>query len=159
VGGQVALQEGLGTFRLTGYEENAAFKGRAIGSAFTGEITPKGAPPQRVLLPVRFPGFDRMRQGAVTISIIEQAERYYTGLQVTRDPGVWVVYLGFIMMILGCVVTFFMSHQQMCIAIIDTGDGAEVMVGGISNKNPFGIYRKVARIAEALERGAAAAAS
>ncbi|MFH1980481.1 MAG: cytochrome c biogenesis protein ResB [Pseudomonadota bacterium] len=156
VGGEVTLQENLGTFRLIGFNEEANFKGHPIGPAFTGEISSPGADPQAVLLPVRFPGFDRMRQGAVTVSIVEQGERYYTGLQVTRDPGVWVVYAGFVMMILGCVVTFFMSHQQMCIAITDTEDGVEVMVGGISNKNPFGIYRKVERIVEALDRDPAA---
>lgn len=159
VGDTVALPEGLGSFRLTGFEDAAQFRGHAIGPAFTGEIVTADGTPREVLLPVRFPSFDRMRQGAVTVAVLDQGERYYTGLQVTRDPGVWVVYAGFLMMILGCVVTFFMSHQQICIAITDTGNGTEVMVGGISNKNPFGIYRQVERIVAALEGDAARPAS
>ncbi|HAY40073.1 MAG TPA: cytochrome c biogenesis protein ResB, partial [Desulfobacteraceae bacterium] len=46
-------------------------------------------------------------------SIAGYNQRYYTGLQVTSDPGVWVVYAGFIMMIIGCFITFFMSHQRL----------------------------------------------
>ena len=44
--------------------------------------------------------------------------RFYTGLQVNRDPGVWVVYSGFILMIIGCYITFFMSHQQICVELV-----------------------------------------
>jgi cytochrome c biogenesis protein len=40
-------------------------------------------------------------------------ERYYTGLQVNRDPGVWVVWIGCLMMILGLYVAFFMSHRRL----------------------------------------------
>lgn len=157
VGQTVPLPEGRGVFRLIGFEEDANFKGHAVGPAFAGEITPPDGKATPVLLPVRFPSFDRMRQGAVIVSVIEQGTRYYTGLQVTRDPGVWVVYAGFIMMILGCIVTFFMSHQQICIAITGTGEGTEVMVGGISNKSPFGIYRKLETIIEHLEKTSRAA--
>jgi cytochrome c biogenesis protein len=152
IGQTVTLPEGHGTFKLTGFEADADFRGHAVGPAFAGEITAPDGTTKPLLMPVRFPSFDRMRQGAIVVSVVEQGTRYYTGLQVTRDPGVWVVYAGFIMMILGCVVTFFMSHQQICVAITDTGDGSEVMVGGISSKNPFGIYRKVESIIENLEQ-------
>ena len=151
VGQTVPLPEGQGAFRLIGFEAEGVFRGHPVGPAFSGEITAADGSVLSVLLPVRFPSFDRMRQGALTVSIINQGERYYTGLQVTRDPGVWVVYAGFVMMILGCVVTFFMSHQQICIAITDTGNGSEVMVGGIANKNPFSIYRIVEGIVQQLK--------
>ncbi len=49
--------------------------------------------------------------------ILNFEQAYYTGLQVTKDPGVWYVYAGFILMILGCWVTFFMSHRSVCIGL------------------------------------------
>ena len=74
-----------------------------------------------VALPLRFPSFDRMgpmfnpsRKDDVFISVTDfkvsqppTEPQYYTGLQVTKDPGVWVVYIGFILMIIGFYITFF----------------------------------------------------
>ena len=57
-------------------------------------------------------------------------KRYYTGLQVTKDPGVWVVYSGFITMILGIIITFFMSHQRLYVEVGLEGKKSKVMVAG-----------------------------
>ena len=58
------------------------------------------------------------------------SQRYYTGLQVTKDPGIWVVYTGFIVMIIGCFITFFMSHQRLCVEVIKSGGKSKVVVTG-----------------------------
>lgn len=58
-------------------------------------------------------------------------EREYTGLQVTKDPGVWVVWIGCILMILGIYGAFLMSHRRIWIRITDS----EVTVAGHANKN------------------------
>jgi cytochrome c biogenesis protein len=76
--------------------------------------------------------------------------RYYTGLQVAHDPGVWVVYSGFIFMIIGCYITFFMSHRQICVDIHASGDKCRIMVAGTANKNKLANERKVKKIAHIL---------
>ena len=102
---------------------------------------------------------DPRRGDAVFISVVEAhsqvknaAKRYYTGLQVTQDPGVWVVYTGFILMLAGCMVTFFMSHQRICIEINPAGKKSRVMVAGTANKHKLGMQRKVEAIAEKLSQ-------
>lgn len=55
----------------------------------------------------------------------------YTGLQVARDPGVEVVWLGCLVMMVGIYVAFFMSHRRIWVRI---QDGA-VTVGGNASKN------------------------
>ncbi len=42
---------------------------------------------------------------------------FYTGLQVAKDPGVWPVYIGFIMMLCGLFVAFFLSHKRLWVYI------------------------------------------
>jgi cytochrome c biogenesis protein len=91
-----------------------------------------------------------MRKGNVFIAIEDFVPRYYTGLQVSRDPGVWVVYIGFILMIIGIYITFFMSHQQVCIDVTGQGKKSRVWVAGISNKNKMGMQKKVAKLSEHL---------
>lgn len=59
-------------------------------------------------------------------------EREYTGLQVTKDPGVWVVWAGCLLMILGIYGAFLMSHRRVWIRIADS----DITVAGHASKNP-----------------------
>ncbi len=146
----IVVPENLGTFVLIKYTRQANFRGQNIGEAFIGILTPPNGSPVEVTLPLRFPRFDRMRKGGVVIAIADFLPRYYTGLQVSRDPGVWVVYIGFILMIIGIYITFFMSHQQICVEVVNKGKKSQVMVAGTSNKNKMGMQKKVTRLSERL---------
>jgi len=146
----VQLSENLGIFELKNFMQAAQFKGHDIGEAFSGILTPPGGDPVQITLPLRFPTFDKMRKGNVVIAVVEHVPRFYTGLQVAKDPGVWIVYSGFILIILGCYITFFMSHQQICLELTATGKKTQVIVTGTANKNKIGMQNKIDRIAEQL---------
>ena len=150
VGEAIELPEKLGTFVLNGFDSAAKFRGQNIGKALRGTLTPGQGRPVEVLLPLRFPTFDKMRRGDLIVALDKIQERFYTGLQVTSDPGVWLVYMGFIFMILGCYVTFFMSHQQFCIEVVQKSDYCRVTVSGKANKNKLGVQAKVKKISEKL---------
>ncbi len=150
IGAPVVIPENLGTFTLKNFTRQADFKGHNIGEAFMGVLTPLNGNPIEVTLPLKFPSFDKMRKGRVFIAIADFVPRYYTGLQVSRDPGVWVVYVGFILMIIGIYFTFFMSHQQICVEIAALGKKSQVMVSGTSNKNKMGMQKKVTQLANQL---------
>jgi cytochrome c biogenesis protein len=105
-----------------------------------------------VILPVRFPEFDKMRKGGLLISVTDAKYWYYTGLQVTKDPSVWIVYSGFIIMIIGCFITFFMSHQRIFIEVLDKGKHRAVLVSGTADRNRLGMNKKIKTIAEKLTR-------
>ena len=150
IGAEIPLPENLGTFALRELRHDAQFRGHPVGDAFIGTLTPPGGAPEEIVLPVRFPTFDRMRRGEVVIAVDEFKERHYTGLQVNQDPGVDVVYIGFVLMILGCYVTFFMSHQQVCIEVARQGARTQVTVSGTANKNKAAVERRIRRLAEAL---------
>ncbi|MCP4625358.1 MAG: cytochrome c biogenesis protein ResB [bacterium] len=146
----VQLAENLGIFELKNFMQAAQFKGHDIGEAFSGILTPPGGDPVQITLPLRFPTFDKMRKGNMVIAVVEHVPRFYTGLQVAKDPGVWIVYSGFILIILGCYITFFMSHQQICLELTATGKKTQIIVTGTANKNKIGMQNKIDRIAEQL---------
>jgi cytochrome c biogenesis protein len=146
------LPEKLGTFEIKRFLQAAEFRGNNIGEAYSGILTPPGADPVQITLPLRFPTFDKMRKGNLVIAVVEQVPRFYTGLQVGKDPGVWVVYSGFILMIIGCYITFFMSHQQICLEIVAAGQKSRVIVAGTANKNKTGMEIKVDRLTEKLSQ-------
>jgi cytochrome c biogenesis protein len=72
----------------------------------------------------------------------------YTGLQVTKDPGVWIVWIGCIMMILGIYGAFLMSHRRIWIRITDT----EIAVAGHANKNQAAFAAAFEEFAEEVRR-------
>lgn len=158
LGREIDLPEGLGRLVLTELRRQALFRGSPIGEAFVGRLTDAEGRSEEILLPLRFPTFDRMRQGEVVIAIDQFREKYYTGLQVNRDPGVWVVYIGFILMIVGCYVTFFRSHRQYCLEVRRTAEGSAVRLAATANKNRSALARRLERLADAL-KGAGGAAS
>jgi len=161
IGKPLDIPEGLGKFVLMEFRESAAFMGQNIGQALVGILTPPGGQPVEVTLPIHFPKFDRMRRGDVVISMVHENKpahaqqnpediRYYSGLQIVKDPGVWVVYTGFIVMIVGILITFFMSHQQVCIDIRKKGKKSTIRVVGKANKNQLGMERSVQILAHHL---------
>jgi cytochrome c biogenesis protein len=162
----IEIPERLGKFVIDAFKSSFDFRGQDLGAAFIGTLHQTDGTLAEVVLPIQFPSFDKMgpifnksRKGDVIISVsdanLKQAEaavRYYTGLQIARDPGVWVVYSGFILMIVGCYITFFMSHRQICVAVTASGKKSRIMVAGTANKNKLSNEHKIKEIARSLAR-------
>ena len=88
-----------------------------MGETVLGRFEKPGSDVEPVVLPLRYPTFDKMRKGEWIVSVADIERRYYTGLQISKDPGVLVVYAGFILMLAGCYICFFLSHQKICIEV------------------------------------------
>ncbi len=100
----------------------------------------------------RFPGifekFPKLNPSAFepyTFRLEHIESRYYTGLQVNRDPGVPLVWAGFFMIVTGLMATFFLSHQRVWIRLEETETGVLVQAAARSNKNPVGLERELDR--------------
>lgn len=76
----------------------------------------------------------------------------YTGLQVRKDPGVWVVYLGCITMSIGLFIAFFRSNRKIWIKIVEEKNNSKVIVGAITNKNRAAFERKIDRMISTLSK-------
>jgi cytochrome c biogenesis protein len=60
---------------------------------------------------------------------------------VAKDPGVWVVYIGCILMLFGLFVSFFMSHRRIWIAIQQQESDTKVVIKASTNKNSESLTR------------------
>ena len=150
-GGNVQLAGGAGTFTFEGFLPHYDFNGHDLGEAFIGRIA-QGKDNVRIVLPTKFPTFDKMRRGRFTVEVKSWDQAYYTGLQVTKDPGVPFVYGGFLLMIIGCWVTFFVSHSSVCIGLEQTGSGStRVWVAGRTNRNIQSTNLTVKKLAKELK--------
>ncbi len=66
---------------------------------------------------------------------VSAKQMYATGLQVAKDPGVWVVYIGCGVMLLGLYMAFFMSHQRIWLYKINGSSIPQLWLAGSANKN------------------------
>jgi cytochrome c biogenesis protein len=77
---------------------------------------------------------------------------YYTGLQVTKDPGVWFVYFGCAVMLLGLYVAFFLSHKKVWVFISEEESRTRLHLSGTSNKNMIGFENDFSALSELFEQ-------
>jgi cytochrome c biogenesis protein len=75
----------------------------------------------------------------------------YTGMQVRKDPGVSIVYLGCIIMAIGLYMAFFMSHRRIWVSLIEEKSGVKVIVGASANRNRTTLERKVEKLVSMLQ--------
>jgi cytochrome c biogenesis protein len=68
---------------------------------------------------------------------------YYTGLQLSHDPGVEIVAIGSLFVILGLFVTFFSSHKRLWVRVGEQDGKTKISVGARSNRDPVGLKREV----------------
>ncbi|MBI5695450.1 MAG: cytochrome c biogenesis protein ResB [Nitrospirae bacterium] len=86
-----------------------------------------------------------------SLSIMGYRGPFYTGLQVTYDPGVWVVWIGCILMVLGICVAFFTTHKRVWVRLKEGEKGSVVITaGGSANKNRYAFERDFDRLVERL---------
>ncbi len=85
-----------------------------------------------------------------TIEFVDLWGSQYTGLQVRKDPGVWIVYLACLIMSIGLYMSFFMSHRQIWIVLTDKGKATEVKIGAWSNKYRNSLELKIQKMIEPL---------
>ena len=116
------------------YQENFSSFGQAAGIV----LLKGGQEPTGSWILVDMPEFHGNRIQNYRVKVLNIEKGHYTGLQVKRDPGVWFVYIGFIVMLTGIGMTFYTSHRKLWVwASPGKGKGkaTTVVIAGKTNKN------------------------
>jgi cytochrome c biogenesis protein len=80
---------------------------------------------------------------------------YSTLLLAKKDPGVLIVYSGCVLMVVGLVVSFFLSHRRIWVWISPDGKhGSRVLFSGNTNKNGAAFERRFHDLAVSIQNDA-----
>jgi cytochrome c biogenesis protein len=122
------------TERLTvaDYEQNLNGFGRAIGIISEKE----GQEPSGQWILVDRP-FHGNRIDDYNVRVARADEVRYTGIEVKKDPGIWVVWTGFSLMTLAIGLTFYSSHRKLwvCIEPDKKGQKSLITIAGRMSRN------------------------
>ncbi|MBN1473222.1 MAG: cytochrome c biogenesis protein ResB [Syntrophaceae bacterium] len=77
---------------------------------------------------------------------------YYSGIQVNKDPGVILVWIGFILIIVGFISSIFFEHIRVWVRVSTEKEGCEISIAASTSKNKDIFKEKINRmITEYLE--------
>lgn len=77
----------------------------------------------------------------------------YTGLQVARDPGVPIVWAGCILITIGLVISFFVSHRRVWVKVSKSDKGVTLSVVGNASRNRVSFETWFNELCEELQDG------
>jgi cytochrome c biogenesis protein len=130
-GEKAALPNGGYLQVIDSTQEVRSFMPQFSGPAAKVEMTSPSGTSDSFILFKNFPDFDRQRGGDQIFTFEGGDEKFYTGLQVAKDPGVWVVWFGCALMVVGICMAFFLSHKRIWIRVVN----GRVTMGGTASKN------------------------
>ncbi|MGB3224602.1 MAG: cytochrome c biogenesis protein ResB [Desulforhopalus sp.] len=82
---------------------------------------------------------------------VSAKQMYATGLQVAKDPGVWIVYIGCGVMMIGLYLAFFMSHKRIWLFRKNSSSIPQLWLSGSANKNKIAFAKAFGELKESIE--------
>jgi cytochrome c biogenesis protein len=136
--------------QISEYQENLMRVGPALGVVI-GKEGQENVSGSWVL--VNRPDFHGNKIQNYQIRVLNSEQGHYTGLQVKKDPGIWLVWIGFSVMVLGIGLTFYSSHQKLwvCAEPDKKGKGIIVTIAGRTSRNAPGFGEKFDEICKQIE--------
>ena len=130
-GATITIKDGTAFRLVESTQEVRQFMPGFTGPAARIEVTFKGKSPQTFIVLKNYPEMNAQRGDELIFDYDGTNARMYTGLQVAKDPGVEIVWLGCALMCLGLYIAFFMSHKRVWV-IVSKG---HARMYGNANKN------------------------
>jgi len=77
-------------------------------------------------------------------------QTYYTGLQLAKDPGMDVVWIGSAILVFGLCIMFYVAHRKVWIKVVEDEGKVTLQVTGLSNRNPVAFEQEFEDLKEQI---------
>jgi cytochrome c biogenesis protein len=132
---------------LMDYRENIRDLGPALALAFLRE----GQEPSGSWVLAKVPDFHGNRFQNFRIKVLNMEQMHYTGLQVKNDPGVWVVWAGFVLLLASIGLTFYTSHRKVWVWAAARNPHRVLHLAAKTNKNSLAFEREFHHLLKLLK--------
>jgi cytochrome c biogenesis protein len=114
-------------------------------------LTAKGKSVNVWLPPI--PGFAENDKSSYRFEGKDLQMAYFTGLEVSHEPGQWAVWAGVLLMAAGLASVFYMVHVRLWAVVVrDARGGLTLWVGGTANKNKDVFEERFQELMERIRR-------
>lgn len=101
-----------------------------------------------------FPAYNQTAEGQKTnysFTYGDMQMGYFTGLEVSHEPGQWLVWAGVLLMCAGLAVAFYLVHMRVWVVALPDITGKPVLwIGGQANKNKDRFDQKFEEVVEGI---------
>ncbi|MCK9273565.1 MAG: cytochrome c biogenesis protein ResB [Syntrophales bacterium] len=115
---------------------------QGLGPAVMAVILAPGAPHDIFWIPSGLHQAQGTKRQGYTFKIEGFTARYYTGLQVGKDPGVPLVWAGFVLILGGFAMILFKSHRRLWMKITPVSEGSRVEVAAKTDRKDGSSFEK-----------------
>ncbi len=100
------------------------------------------------------PGFAENAASPYTFDPKDLKTGYYTGLQVSHEPGQWAVWAGVILMAIGLSFVFYIVHQRYWVVPVHDADTGAITlwIGGAANRNRDAFEHKFEKLVAEIKK-------
>ncbi len=134
--------------QLVDFKEDFSGFGPALGIM----IFKKDSEPTGSWILVNFPKFHGNFLGPYKVTVDSFEKRYYTGLQVKKDPGVWVVWLGCTLLMIAIALTFYTSHRRVRVRVEASNPGSVIYISGNCSRHRSAFKKEFDLLVEEIRK-------
>lgn len=99
-------------------------------------------------------GFAENAQSPYQFEAVDLKLGYFTGLEVSHEPGQWAVWTGVILMGIGLTLVFYVAHTRFwAVPVRETNGKLTLWVGGTANRNRDAFEDRFRELTEKIESG------
>jgi len=114
-------------------------------------VTSKSGKPVNIWLPP-LEGFAENLRSPYQLEVSDLRLGYFTGLEVSHEPGQWGVWAGVVLMGIGLAFVFYLAHTRIwALPLRDANGGLKIWVGATANRNREALEERFHDLTEKIE--------
>jgi cytochrome c biogenesis protein len=101
-----------------------------------------------------YPDLFDMKESKYSFELVGYQPKKFTGLQITKDPGVNIVWIGSTMIVVGITLSSFIYHRRLWAKVVPgtDGRGVTVHVGGTTHKSQIDFQKEFRKLTEQVSK-------
>jgi len=133
------------------YSKTVEHENPAIRLAVTEQKTPQALAVQATpWIFYHYPDLFEIQGSRYRFELVGYQPKKFTGLQITKDPGVNIVWTGSTMIVVGITLSSFIYHRRLWAKVIPGAGGVTVHIGGNTHKSQIDFQKEFRKLTERI---------